>query len=194
MRQAKITRNTQETQITVALNLDDASTIKINSGIGFLDHMLNAFAKHGRFGLIVEAKGDLNVDPHHTTEDIAIVLGQCFKQALGDKAGIERFGTAFVPMDETLARVVIDLSGRSFLVFDAELTNPLLGTYDTEVTEDFFQGFAFNAELNCHATVLYGRNTHHKIEALFKALGRAMRGAVAINPEVKGIPSTKGVI
>ncbi|WP_461214471.1 imidazoleglycerol-phosphate dehydratase HisB [Lacticaseibacillus sp. GG6-2] len=194
MLQAKITRNTKETKITVALNLDDYSTIDIDTGIGFFDHMLNAFAKHGRFGLVVKADGDLDVDPHHTTEDVGIVLGECFKQALGDKAGIERFGTAFVPLDETLSRVVIDLSGRAYLVFDAEFDNPKLGGYDTEVTQDFFQAFAFSAELNLHASVLYGRNTHHKIETLFKALGRAMRAAVTINPEVHGIPSTKGVI
>ena len=148
MRQATFTRDTAETKITVSLNLDDYSTIDIDTGIGFFDHMLNAFAKHGRFGLVVKADGDLQVDPHHTTEDVGIVLGQCFKQALGDKAGIERFGTAFVPLDETLSRVVIDLSGRSYLVFDAEFDNPKLGGYDTEVTEDFFQAFAFNAELN----------------------------------------------
>ncbi|MCH4169705.1 MAG: imidazoleglycerol-phosphate dehydratase HisB [Lactobacillus sp.] len=194
MRTATISRQTGETQIEVSLNLDASQPIDINSGIGFLDHMLTAFAKHGRFGLTVKAKGDLDVDPHHTTEDIGIVLGQCFKAALGDKAGIERFGTAFVPLDETLSRVVIDLSGRSYLVFEATLENPKLGGYDTEVTEDFFQAFAFNAELNCHAAVLYGRNTHHKVETLFKALGRAMRAAVTINPEIKGIPSTKGVI
>ncbi len=194
MRTATISRQTGETQIEVSLNLDASQPIDINSGIGFLDHMLTAFAKHGRFGLTVKAKGDLEVDPHHTTEDIGIVLGQCFKAALGDKAGIERFGTAFVPLDETLSRVVIDLSGRSYLVFEATLENPKLGGYDTEVTEDFFQAFAFNAELNCHAAVLYGRNTHHKVETLFKALGRAMRAAVTINPEIKGIPSTKGVI
>ena len=194
MRQASQTRNTAETKISVSLNLDDYSVIDIDTGIGFLDHMLNAFAKHGRFGLVVKADGDLQVDPHHTTEDVGIVLGSCFKEALGDKAGIERFGSALVPLDETLSRVVVDLSGRSYLVFDAQFDNPKLGGYDTEVTEDFFQAFAFNAELNCHAAVLYGRNTHHKIETLFKALGRAMRTAVTINPEIKGIPSTKGVI
>ena len=194
MRQASQTRNTAETKISVSLNLDDYSVIDIDTGIGFLDHMLNAFAKHGRFGLVVKADGDLQVDPHHTTADVGIVLGSCFKEALGDKAGIERFGSALVPLDETLSRVVVDLSGRSYLVFDAQFDNPKLGGYDTEVTEDFFQAFAFNAELNCHAAVLYGRNTHHKIETLFKALGRAMRTAVTINPEIKGIPSTKGVI
>ncbi|WP_125707888.1 imidazoleglycerol-phosphate dehydratase HisB [Lacticaseibacillus porcinae] len=194
MRTAEITRNTKETKIYVSLNLDDYSTIDIDTGIGFFDHMLNAFAKHGRFGLVVKADGDLDVDPHHTTEDVGIVIGECFKQALGDKAGIERFGTAFVPLDETLSRVVVDLSGRAYLVFEAEFDNPKLGGYDTEVTQDFFQAIAFAGEFNLHATVLYGRNTHHKIETLFKALGRALRAAVNLNPEVKGIPSTKGVI
>ena len=194
MRTAEITRNTKETKIYVSLNLDDYSTIDIDTGIGFFDHMLNAFAKHGRFGLVVKADGDLDVDPHHTTEDVGIVIGECFKQALGDKAGIERFGTAFVPLDETLSRVVVDLSGRAYLVFEAEFDTPKLGGYDTEVTQDFFQAIAFAGEFNLHATVLYGRNTHHKIETLFKALGRALRAAVNLNPDVKGIPSTKGVI
>lgn len=137
MRTATITRTTKETAITISLNLDQQSGIDIDTGIGFFDHMLDAFAKHGRFGLIVKAQGDLDVDPHHTIEDTGIVLGSCFKQALGDKAGIERFGNAFVPMDESLARVVVDLSGRAYLVFDAELTNQRLGGFDTEVTEDF---------------------------------------------------------
>lgn len=194
MRTAAITRNTQETKISVALNLDDYSKIEIDTGIGFFDHMLNAFAKHGRFGLVVKADGDLDVDPHHTTEDVGIVIGECFKQALGDKAGIERFGTAFVPLDETLSRVVVDLSGRAYLVFEGEFENPKIGGYDTEVTQDFFQAIAFAGEFNLHASVLYGRNTHHKIETLFKALGRALRQAVDLNPNVKGIPSTKGVI
>ncbi|MGO3582258.1 MAG: imidazoleglycerol-phosphate dehydratase HisB [Lacticaseibacillus paracasei] len=194
MRTATITRTTKETTITISLNLDQQSGIQIATGIGFFDHMLDAFAKHGRFGLTVDAQGDLDVDPHHTIEDTGIVLGECFKQALGDKAGIERFGSAFVPMDESLARAVVDLSGRAYLVFDVELTNQRLGGFDTEVTEDFFQAVAFAGEFNLHASVLYGRNTHHKIEALFKALGRSLRAAVAINPEVQGIPSTKGVI
>ncbi|MSE21934.1 imidazoleglycerol-phosphate dehydratase HisB, partial [Lactobacillus parabuchneri] len=175
MRQATISRNTNETQVDLSLNLDDYSKIQIDTGIGFFNHMLDAFARHGRFGLVVKAKGDLDVDPHHTTEDVGIALGMALKQALGDKAGIERFGSALIPLDETLSRVVIDLSGRSYLVFKAEFDNDHLGGYDTEVTEDFFQALAFNAELNLHAEVLYGRNTHHKIETLFKALGRALR-------------------
>ncbi|APX72255.1 imidazoleglycerol-phosphate dehydratase HisB [Companilactobacillus allii] len=194
MRTATIERKTKETQIKISLNLDDQSKVKIDTGIGFLNHMLNLFAKHGRFGLIVEAHGDLDVDPHHTTEDTGIVLGECFKEALGNKEGIERYGTQFVPMDETLGQVSVDLSGRSYLVFDAELTNPRLGGLDTETVEDFFQAVAFATEMNLHARILYGRNTHHKVESLFKAFGRAMREAVTINPEIKGVNSTKGVI
>ncbi|WP_125708399.1 imidazoleglycerol-phosphate dehydratase HisB [Companilactobacillus zhongbaensis] len=194
MRTATIERKTQETQIKITLNLDEQTGIKIDTGIGFLNHMLTLFAKHGRFGLEVVAHGDLDVDPHHTTEDTGIVLGECFKKALGDKAGIERYGTEFVPMDETLGQVSVDLSGRSYLVFDAELLNPRLGGLDTETVEDFFQAVAFAAEMNLHARILYGRNTHHKVESLFKAFGRAMRDAVTINPDIIGVNSTKGVI
>ena len=172
MRQATIKRETKETQIEISLNLDEQSGIEIDTGIGFLNHMLNLFAKHGRFGLVVKCHGDLDGDPHHTTEDTGIVLGECFKQALGDKQGIER----------------------SYLVFDAELTNPRLGGLDTETVEDFFQAVAFAAEMNLHARILYGRNTHHKVESLFKAFGRAMRAAVTINPDIQGVNSTKGVI
>ncbi|MQS76063.1 imidazoleglycerol-phosphate dehydratase HisB [Companilactobacillus halodurans] len=194
MRKATIERKTQETQIKISLNLDEQTGIKIDTGIGFLNHMLTLFAKHGRFGLEVVAHGDLDVDPHHTTEDTGIVLGECFKKALGNKVGIERYGTEFVPMDETLGQVSVDLSGRSYLVFDAELTNPRLGGLDTETVEDFFQAAAFAAEMNLHARILYGRNTHHKVESLFKAFGRAMRDAVTINPDIIGVNSTKGVI
>lgn len=194
MRKATIERKTAETQIQISLNLDEQTGIKIDTGIGFLNHMLNLFAKHGRFGLEVEAHGDLDVDPHHTTEDTGIVLGECFNKALGDKKGIERYGTEFVPMDETLGQVSVDLSGRSYLVFDADLVNPRLGGLDTETVEDFFQATAFAAEMNLHARILYGRNTHHKVESLFKAFGRAMRDAVTINPDIIGVNSTKGVI
>ncbi|MFZ2353965.1 imidazoleglycerol-phosphate dehydratase HisB [Paucilactobacillus nenjiangensis] len=194
MRTGKVERITKETSIQVELDLDNQYESEIDSGIGFLDHMLILFAKHGRFGLKVKADGDLNVDPHHTTEDIGIAIGECLVQALGDKTGIERYGDALVPMDETLGQVVIDLSGRSYLVFDAEFTNQKLGGYDTETTEDFFQGLAFNAHMNLHARILYGRNTHHEIESLFKSLGRALRKAVTINPEIQGVNSTKGMI
>ncbi len=194
MRTATITRQTGETKITVELNLDQQTGVAIQTGIGYFDHMLNLFAKHGRFGLRVTAQGDLEVDAHHTVEDTGIVLGERFKQALGVKSQIERYGDAWVPMDEVLAQVVVDLSGRSYLVFDSEFENPRLGDYETEVTEDFFQAVAFAAEMNLHARILYGRNTHHKIEALFKAFARAMRKAVTINPEIVGVNSTKGVI
>lgn len=194
MREAEITRNTAETKIRIKLNLDKQTESKISTGVGFFDHMLTLFAKHGRFGLEVIAEGDLNVDPHHTVEDTGIVLGMCFKEALGQKKQIERYGTAFVPMDETLGRVCVDLSGRSYLVFKAELENPRLGDFETEIVEDFFQAVAFSTEMNLHAEILYGRNTHHKIESLFKAFGRAMRQAVTINSEIEGVNSTKGVI
>jgi len=193
-RTATIKRDTFETQIELTLNLDEQTPIKVDTGIGYIDHMLTLFAKHGRFGLQVDVKGDLQVDSHHTTEDIGIVLGEAFTQALGDKVGIERYGAQFVPMDETLTRAVIDLSGRSYLVLHAELTTPTLGTFETEVVEDFWQGFADQARANVHIEVLYGRNTHHKIESMFKAVGRAMRQAVTINPEIKGVNSTKGRI
>lgn len=194
MRTATINRKTGETEINLTLNLDSDSKIEIKTGIGFFDHMLNAFAKHGRFGLQLTVKGDLSVDPHHTIEDVGIALGLAFKKALANKKGIERFGFSMIPLDEALSRITVDLSNRSYLVFKADLPVIKLGEYDTEVTEDFFQAFAFNAEMNLHAEVLYGRNTHHKIETLFKGLGRAMRSAVTINPEINGIPSTKGVL
>ena len=194
MRAATIKRQTKETTVEVSLNLDKQGEINIQTGVGFFDHMLTLFAKHGRFGLVVNVSGDLEVDAHHTVEDTGIVLGECFKQALGKKEQIERYGQATIPMDEVLAQVVVDLSGRSYLVFDAELTNPKLGDFETEITEDFFQALAFSAQMNLHARILYGRNTHHKIEGLFKACGRALRQAVTINPEIKGINSTKGVI
>ncbi|API72506.1 MULTISPECIES: imidazoleglycerol-phosphate dehydratase HisB [Leuconostoc] len=193
-RTATIKRDTFETQIELTLNLDEQTPIKVDTGIGYINHMLTLFAKHGRFGLQVDVKGDLQVDSHHTTEDVGIVLGEAFTQALGDKVGIERYGAQFVPMDETLTRAVVDLSGRSYLVLKAELAAPTLGTFETEVVEDFWQGFADQAKANVHIEVLYGRNTHHKIESMFKAVGRAMRQAVTINPEIKGVNSTKGQI
>ncbi|CAM3083848.1 imidazoleglycerol-phosphate dehydratase HisB [Leuconostoc rapi] len=193
-RTATIIRNTFETQIALTLNIDEQTPISVDTGIGYIDHMLTLFAKHGRFGLQVKVSGDLNVDSHHTTEDIGIALGEAFTQALGDKSGIERYGAQFVPMDETLTRTVVDLSGRAYLVFAAELTAPVLGTFETEVVEDFWQGFADQAHANVHIAVLYGRNTHHKIESIFKAMGRTMRQAVTRNPDIIGVNSTKGVI
>ncbi|MBC1386132.1 imidazoleglycerol-phosphate dehydratase HisB [Listeria innocua] len=194
MRSANKTRVTGETSIELSINLDSQSESTISTGVGFLDHMLTLFAKHSRITLNVKADGDTYVDAHHTVEDVGITLGICLKEALSDKARINRYGSTYVPMDESLGFCALDLSGRSYLVFDAELTNPKLGDFDTELVEEFFQAVAFNAEMNLHLRVLYGKNTHHKIEALFKAFGRALREAITINPEIKGVNSTKGVL
>lgn len=194
MRKATIERNTFETKIKLSLDLDIQEPVQINTGVGFFDHMLTLFARHSRMSLIVDADGDIEVDSHHTVEDVGIVLGQAIKEALGDKKGINRYGTSFVPMDETLGMASLDLSGRSFLVFDAEFDNPKLGLFDTELAEEFFQALAFNVQMNLHLKILHGKNTHHKIESLFKATGRAMREAITINPEIKGVNSTKGVL
>ena len=194
MRQAEITRNTAETQITLAVNLDAQTPVDIQTGVGFFDHMLTLFASHGRMSQLVKANGDLHVDSHHTLEDIGIPLGTALREALGDKAGINRYGTSFVPMDETLGMASLDLSGRSYLVFDAEFTNPTLGNFDTELVEEFFQALAFNVQMNLHLKILHGKNNHHKSESLFKATGRALREAVTLNPEIHGVNSTKGVL
>ena len=194
MRQAEITRNTAETQITLAVNLDAQTPVDIQTGVGFFDHMLTLFASHGRMSLVVKANGDLHVDSHHTVEDVGIALGTALREALGDKAGINRYGTSFVPMDETLGMASLDLSGRSYLVFDAEFTNPTLGNFDTELVEEFFQPLAFNVQMNLHLIILHGKNNHHKSESLFKATGRALREAVTLNPEIHGVNSTKGVL
>lgn len=194
MRQATIERDTFETKIKLSLDLDAQEPVQINTGVGFFDHMLTLFARHSRISLVVVADGDIEVDSHHTVEDVGIVLGQSIKEALGSKAGINRYGTSFVPMDETLGMASLDLSGRSFLVFDAEFDNPKLGLFDTELAEEFFQALAFNVQMNLHLKILHGKNTHHKIESLFKATGRALREAITINPEIKGVNSTKGVL
>ncbi|MBC1439758.1 imidazoleglycerol-phosphate dehydratase HisB [Listeria innocua] len=194
MRSASKTRITGETSIELSLNLDSQADSTISTGVGFLDHMLTLFAKHSRITLNVKADGDTYVDAHHTVEDVGITLGLCLKEALSDKASINRYGSSYVPMDESLGFCALDLSGRSYLVFDAELTNPKLGDFDTELVEEFFQAVAFNTEMNLHLRVLYGKSTHHKIEALFKAFGRALREAITINPEIKGVNSTKGVL
>ncbi|MGO3074202.1 MAG: imidazoleglycerol-phosphate dehydratase HisB [Pseudolactococcus laudensis] len=194
MRQAEITRSTAETQITLAVNLDAQTPVDIQTGVGFFDHMLTLFASHGRMSLVVKANGDLHVDSHHTVEDVGIALGTALREALGDKVGINRYGTSFVPMDETLGMASLDLSGRSYLVFDAEFTNPNLGNFDTELVEEFFQALAFNVQMNLHLKILHGKNNHHKSESLFKATGRALREAVTLNPEIHGVNSTKGVL
>ena len=194
MRTASIERNTFETKIKMSVNLDAQEPVDIDTGVGFFDHMLILFARHSRLSLVVKVDGDLHVDSHHTVEDVGIVLGQAVKEALGDKAGINRYGTSFVPMDETLGMASLDLSGRSYLVFDASFDNPKLGTFDTELVEEFFQAFAFNLQMNLHLKILHGKNNHHKAESLFKATGRALREAITINPDIKGVNSTKGML
>ena len=192
MRKAKIKRKTKETDISVSIVLNGSGKATVATGIGFLDHMLDLFAKHGLFDIVVSCKGDLHVDDHHTTEDVGIVLAKAFTDALGDKKGIARYGTAYVPMDEALARCVVDLSGRSALVFKAEFNRKKVGDLSTEMIEHFFQSVAENLKANIHIEVLYGKNTHHKIEAIFKSFARAMRQACELDPRVKGVLSTKG--
>ncbi len=192
MRKASVKRKTKETDIAVTVELNGTGKSVVSTGIGFLDHMLDLFAKHGLFDLTVSCKGDLHVDDHHTTEDVGIALANAFVKALGEKKGIARYGTAYVPMDEALARCVVDLSGRSALVFHAEFNRKKVGDLSTEMIEHFFQSFAENLKANVHIEVLYGRNTHHKIEAIFKAFARAMRQACEMDPRVKGVLSTKG--
>ena len=193
MRYAEITRKTGETDIAVSIYLDGEGKYEINTGIGFFDHMLSAFARHGLFDLKVSCKGDLEVDGHHTVEDTGIVLGQAIAQALGDKRGIERCGSCWMPMDETLCFCALDISGRSYLSFDAEFGTPMCGGYATELTEEFFRAVAVASGTTLHLKA-DGNNSHHMIEGLFKAYARALKAAVAIDPRVKGIPSTKGVL
>lgn len=192
MRQAIVERKTKETAIRAVLDLDGRGDGRVATGIPFLDHMLGAFARHGAFDLELACSGDLEVDGHHTVEDCGLVLGQAVREALGDKAGIGRYGHSYVPFDETLVRSVVDLSGRPYLVFRGDLGHGLLGTFDVELTEDFFQAFANAGMLCLHLEVLYGRNRHHMIEGLFKAAARSLRTAVALDPRMTGVPSTKG--
>ncbi|CAM4113963.1 imidazoleglycerol-phosphate dehydratase [Bacillus manliponensis] len=194
MRVATQIRETTETKITLSLRLDDSDNISIETSVGFFDHMLTLFARHGRFGLQVKAEGDVYVDAHHTVEDVGIVLGNCLKEALGNKVGINRYGSSYVPMDEALGFAAVDISGRSYLVFQGELTNPKLGDFDTELTEEFFRAVAHAANITLHMRVLYGSNTHHKVEAMFKAFGRALREAVDYNEKIVGVNSTKGML
>ena len=193
-RRAEIERKTAETQISIKLNMDGEGKCDIATGIGFLDHMLTLLAKHSFMDLTVKAKGDLEVDSHHTVEDIGIVLGEALREALGDKAGIHRYGNCFIPMDETLAQVCLDFSGRPFLVFGAEIPKIQLGNYDAEMTEEFFRAVAMHCGLTLHIRVLYGSNVHHIIEAIFKAFARAVAEAAAVDPRVKGVMSSKGVL
>ena len=193
VRKARIERKTKETDIKAELNLDGAGSYRVDTSIPFLDHMLSLMCRHGLFDLSIKAKGDREIDDHHTVEDTGIVLGQAIKKALGDRKGINRYGQASVPMDETLASVSLDISGRPFLVYKVDFPKKAkLREFDPDLIEDFLQAFAGHAGMTLHVGVAYGRNTHHIIEAVFKALGRALGQAVEINPRVKGIPSTKG--
>jgi imidazoleglycerol-phosphate dehydratase len=193
MRQVEVTRNTSETQVTIMLNLDGSGLAKLNSGVPFLDHMLDQIARHGMFDLTIEAKGDTHIDDHHTVEDIGITLGQALAKAVGDKAGLSRYGHSYVPLDETLSRVVIDLSGRPELEFHVPFTRARIGTFDVDLSIEFFRGFANHAGVTLHIDNLRGVNAHHQMETVFKAFGRALRMAVAIDPRALGIvPSTKG--
>src|SRR5688572_31004152 len=193
MRTARITRKTHETDIAVEVNLDGTGTYKVSTGIGFLDHMIEQFSRHSLIDIECVIKGDLHIDQHHTTEDSAIALGQAISQALGDKAGIGRYGQAYSPMDETLARVALDISGRPFLVWKARFTQEKLGEWDTELIEHWFHSVAQSAGITLHVQLLYGQNNHHVCEAIYKGFARAMRQAVELDPRKGGaIPSTKG--
>jgi len=194
-RQARIERKTKETEVAIQLNLDGTGAAKVQTPIPFFSHMLEAWAKHGLMDLAVEATGDVEVDIHHTVEDVGIVLGQALKQALGDKKGIVRYGTAFVPMDEALVQASVDLSGRPFLVFSVPVARTRVSNFDMDMLQEFFRAFAFNAEITLHVTMHYGHNLHHITEAVFKAVGRALAQATRHDPRIAGIlPSTKGTL
>ncbi|MGC2775367.1 MAG: imidazoleglycerol-phosphate dehydratase HisB [Bradyrhizobium sp.] len=193
MRSASIKRKTKETDIEVAVNLDGSGVVNIATGIGFFDHMLDLLARHSRIDMTVKAVGDLHIDFHHTTEDVGIALGQAVKQALGDMAGITRYASIHMPMDETLTRVVIDVSGRPMLVFRASFPRDKIGEFDTELVREWFNAFAMNAGITLHVETLYGENAHHIAESCFKGLARALRAALAVDPRNQGeVPSTKG--
>jgi imidazoleglycerol-phosphate dehydratase len=193
MRQAEVVRKTLETQITVKLNLDGSGRSALATGIGFFDHMLDQVARHGMLDLDIAATGDLHIDAHHTVEDVGIALGQAVAKALGDKTGVRRYGHAYVPLDEALSRVVIDLSGRPGLEFDIRFVRGLIGEFDVDLIHEFFQGFVNHAQVTLHVDNLKGKNAHHQAETAFKAFGRALRMAVELDPRMQGIlPSTKG--
>ncbi|MFC4237747.1 imidazoleglycerol-phosphate dehydratase HisB [Thalassospira xianhensis] len=195
MRKARVERNTNETQIMVELNLDGTGIYDVETGVGFLDHMLEQLSRHSLMDLKVRAKGDLHIDFHHTTEDTGIAIGQAFSQALGDKKGINRYGSCLLPMDEALTRVALDCSNRPYLIWNVEFTRDKLGDMDTELFREWFQGFAQTAGLTLHIENLYGDNNHHIVESAFKALARSLRSAIEIDPRKSdAIPSTKGVL
>jgi imidazoleglycerol-phosphate dehydratase len=194
-RQARVERKTRETEVALQLNLDGTGSAKVQTPIPFFSHMLEAWTRHGLMDLAVEATGDVEVDIHHTVEDVGIVLGQALRQALGDKKGIVRYGTAFVPMDEALVQASVDLSGRSFLVFAVPVARTRVSNFDLDMLQEFFRAFAFNAEITLHVTMHYGHNLHHIAEAVFKAVGRALAEATRLDPRIAGVlPSTKGVL
>jgi imidazoleglycerol-phosphate dehydratase len=193
-RMSRVVRKTKETDIRINLTLDGTGKAQIDTGIPFLDHMLDLFARHGLFDLQVECKGDLEIDDHHSVEDVAICLGQAFLQALGDKAGIARYGMSLVPMDEALCRAVVDLSGRFYLVYDVEAKRARIGNFSVELAEHFWRSFAEALKCNLHINLLRGRNTHHILEASFKATSRALRQAVERDPRITGVLSTKGTL
>jgi len=191
-RQARIERKTRETAVLLQLNVDGSGTAKVETTIPFFNHMLEAWSKHGLMDLTVDARGDTEVDLHHTVEDVGICLGKTFKEAIGDKRGIVRYGTAFVPMDEALVSASADISGRPYLVFNVPLRRARLGSFDLDLLQDFFRAFAFNAELTLHVTLHYGENLHHIAEAVFKSVGRALAEAARLDPRIEGVLSTKG--
>jgi imidazoleglycerol-phosphate dehydratase len=194
-RQARVERKTKETEVALQLNLDGTGASKVQTPIPFFSHMLEAWARHGLMDLAVEATGDVEVDIHHTVEDVGIVLGQALREALGDKKGIVRYGTAFVPMDEALVQTSIDISGRPFLVFNVPVARTRVSNFDLDMLQEFFRAFAFNAEITLHVTMHYGHNLHHIAEAVFKAVGRALAEATRLNPRITGVlPSTKGTL
>ena len=194
-RRAEVRRQTKETDVRIVLNLDGSGAARISTGIPFLDHMLELFARHGLFDLEIECRGDLEIDDHHSTEDVAISLGQAFAEGLGDKSGIARYGAAIVPMDEALCRAAVDLSGRFYLVYEVETTGrQSIGNFSVELAEHFWRSFAEAVRCNLHLDLLRGRNTHHILEGTFKATARALRQAVEIDPRVQGVLSTKGVL
>jgi imidazoleglycerol-phosphate dehydratase len=194
-RQATIARRTKETQITATVDLDGTGVSEISTGIGFLDHMLEQLARHGLIDIKLEAKGDLHIDFHHTTEDVGIVLGQAVAKALGDKQGITRYADVHLPMDETLTRVAVDVSGRPYLIWKVAFSQPKIGEMDTELFREWFQAFAQNAGITLHIETMYGENNHHIAETCYKGLARALRGAVALDPRQAGrVPSTKGML
>ncbi len=191
-REARVERNTKETQIALQLNLDGSGASKVETGIPFFNHMLEAWAKHGLMDLTVDAKGDLDVDLHHTVEDVGICLGKAFKEAVGDKKGIARYGDSFLPMDEALVHAAVDVSGRPYLVFNVPLGRTRISNFDLDLLKDFFRAVAFNAELTLHVTMHYGENLHHIAEAVFKSVGRALAEATRLNPRIGDVLSTKG--